>query len=349
MKTLKRSQNIIVSVLLICVFSFLLTSCQSKKEATEPTPSKTAKSPSKVNKSALPVNSTNSINSSNSQSNQPQTQYTPEKKPVDAPLAPLTNNKTSLSQKQYSVDKKSMVAPQVSVTTKKVFLPNLSASSGSSGASMKSANSQSNLPPTQYALKSASVQPESTPKSDPYELVDIIVASMKSANIAFNAPEKINISEKAKIQLLLSMKKSIEELKNEITLPGQLEGNRVKVANRMEAKLTGSSFDINPITEEEQAIGTNDTAEWNWEIKPKSKGRQNLYLTLTAIFVIDGKKTPKTIRTFDKTIEVEVTAKQVSKGFIAKNWQWLCVVIIFPIAGWLWKRRKSQKTNTDNP
>jgi hypothetical protein len=348
MKTLKRSQNIFIYVLLVCAFFVLLASCQSNKEATEPAPPKATKSPSKVNKSALPVNSTNSMNSANNESSQPQKQYSPEKKPVDAPLAPVTTNKTSFPKTQYSLNKKPMAAPPAPVA-KKVFLPNRSASSGPSSASMNTANSQSNKQQTPYALKKSPVQTESTSKSDPYELVDIIVASMKSANIAFNTPQKLNINETAEIQLLLSMKKSIEELKGEITSSGQTEGDTVKVANRMEAKLTGSNFQITAITEEEQAIGKNDTAEWNWEIKPQSKGRQKLHLTLTAIFVIDGKKTPKTIRTFDKTIEVEVTAKQASKGFIAKNWQWLCVVIIFPIAGWLWKRRKSQKINTDKP
>jgi 2'-5' RNA ligase len=47
--------------------------------------------------------------------------------------------------------------------------------------------------------------------------------------------------------------------------------------------------------------------EWKWKIKPTSPGRQHLHLTLAAIFTVDGEPTKRAIRTFDKTIEVQIT------------------------------------------
>lgn len=154
-------------------------------------------------------------------------------------------------------------------------------------------------------------------------LVDEYLASISSANIAFNSPQTLNLNETTQIKLLLSLKKSIEELQREISSssPGSTDGASIKVVNRMEARLTGNNFQITAITSEEQAIGENETVEWRWQIKPLSTGFHNLHLTLTAIFEIDGSATRRSLRTFDKSIEVEVTTSQIVSSFIEKNWQ----------------------------
>lgn len=183
-----------------------------------------------------------------------------------------------------------------------------------------------------------------TPQADPLALVDHFLASMKSANLAFNSPQTINLNDTAQIQLLLSLNKSIEDLQREInsSVSGPREGASIKVANRMEARLTGPNFQITAITTEEQAIGANDTVEWRWEIKPLTTGRHNLHLTLTAIFNVDGSTTRRSLRTFDKSIEVEVTTRQIAIDFIEKYWQWILVAVLWPIASWIWKRWASK-------
>jgi hypothetical protein len=89
-------------------------------------------------------------------------------------------------------------------------------------------------------------------------------------------------------------------------------------------------------------------AEWNWEIHPKEQGQHRLHLTLTALLETDGRSTPRAIRTFSKNIEVNVTTTQQIGIFVKNNWQWLWAAILVPIAGWLWKRRKKQLTNTSS-
>ena len=169
---------------------------------------------------------------------------------------------------------------------------------------------------------------------------------MDWANIAFNSPSTIKLDETAQLQLLLSLQKSIEELSRAIVEAGAREGAKVKVSNRMEARLSGPTFQITAITTEEQAIGSVDTIEWKWEIKPTVAGRHNLHLTLTALINVDGAATRSSVRTFNRTIEVEVTARQRALEFVEKNWQWLWAAILLPIAGWLWKRRKDQRGTT---
>lgn len=184
------------------------------------------------------------------------------------------------------------------------------------------------------------------PPSDPLCSVDRILASMDWANIAFNCPQTINLHETAQIKLLLSLQKSIDELRAAITAGGEREGARVKVLNRMEARLSGPNFQITAITTEEQAVGSIETVEWKWEIKPTTTGHHSLHLTLTALFNIDGATTRRNIRTFDRMIDVEVTTGQRVTEFFRKNWQWLWAAVLLPVAGWLWKRWKSKNVTS---
>ncbi len=64
------------------------------------------------------------------------------------------------------------------------------------------------------------------PKSAPYLLteVDRILKSMTLGNIAFNTPASMRCDEKTKIQLLLSSRTAIEELKQKISGLGEKVG-----------------------------------------------------------------------------------------------------------------------------
>jgi hypothetical protein len=170
--------------------------------------------------------------------------------------------------------------------------------------------------------------------------VDQVVGSLEKANIAFNVPEKLNLKETAQIELLLSMRESAETLRNSIEAEGAREGATIKVSKRMEASLTGADFQITEITPKEQAVGSIETVNWKWDVKPTSLGQHPLHLTLTALVSVDGTTTRRAIRTFDKTIKVNVTATQWAGDFVAKNWQWLWAAIVLPLAGGVWKQWK---------
>jgi hypothetical protein len=150
----------------------------------------------------------------------------------------------------------------------------------------------------------------------------------------------MNIRNTALIHLVLSVVRPIEDLKQMIEAEGERIGARIQVSNRMEARLSGTNFQITAITPETQAVTRNDVTDWKWEIKPISAGRQYLHLTLSALLKLEGISTPRTIRTFDRTIEVEVSWDQRVTTFLKNNWQWLWAAILVPVAGWLWKRKK---------
>ena len=190
--------------------------------------------------------------------------------------------------------------------------------------------------------------PNENPKKQQPNNVDKLIREMEFGSIAFNAPTNINIDDSHQIQLILSLAETVEGLKQSITEEGKKVGAIIKVSDRMEARLSGYMFQITAITPEIQAVSKSQQTEWKWEIHPKKEGKHRMHLTLTALLEIDGHSTPRTIRTFSKIIEVNVTATQKIGTFFKNNWQWLWAAILVPVAGWLWKRKKKQLTNTSS-
>lgn len=184
----------------------------------------------------------------------------------------------------------------------------------------------------------ASAAPQS---EQPLGAVDRVLEKMEIGNAAFNVPSAMNLDDTSSVQLMLSLITPIEELKNLIEADGLKEGVRIRVSDRMEARLSGPNFSITGVTDEVQAVSHLSATEWRWDIKPVEEGKQILHLTLSALIIVDGASTPRAIRTFDKIIEVEVTWGQKVSLFIEKNWQWLWAAVLVPVGGWLWKRRKT--------
>jgi hypothetical protein len=182
-------------------------------------------------------------------------------------------------------------------------------------------------------------EPEPGPSPSEFGAIDRIIARLPRANAAFNAPTALALGESAVVQLRLSAQKSIRELKEEITALGEKEGANIKVSERMEARLTGLGFEIEAVTPETQGVSGQETTEWKWEIEPTETGTQRLHLTLTALIEVDGQASPRTVRTFERMLVVDVALSTRVSQFVGDNWQWLWTAILIPLAGWLVRRR----------
>lgn len=174
-------------------------------------------------------------------------------------------------------------------------------------------------------------------------MADDVLARMGKANIAFNAPEKIEIGMNSQVQLLMSVEDEIAELEAQITEPGVVVSARVSVSQTMRATLKGTGFTITAVTDEEQIIPTTERSEWLWNVKPTSGGTQVLQLTLTAVLDVDGKQAKRTIKTFQKEIEVEVPYSFLLSEFVSNNWQWLWSALLVPVGGWIVIRIRTSK------
>lgn len=127
-------------------------------------------------------------------------------------------------------------------------------------------------------------------------------------SIAFNTPEELNVHERHVIQLLLDPSEiAPAELESKLSEPGAASSARIRIAENVEAILTGPAFEIRPITPEVQAISREEPTEWRWEVEPREEGTHRLFLTINALIPSAGGERRRAVRTFDRTIIVRVT------------------------------------------
>jgi beta-lactam-binding protein with PASTA domain len=192
-------------------------------------------------------------------------------------------------------------------------------------------------------LPSPARPPSSAPEAPPVSApptasIDELLARLGRANIAFNAPKQLQLHEIAVIQLLLSVREPIEALQRDLQGPGERIGAEVRISTEMEAHLSGTGFKVEPITPERQAISEKERTEWSWQVEPTRTGVMHLQLTLSANLDVAGRSVPRTIRTFEQRIDVEVTWRERTLAFIGGNWQWLWTAILIPLFAWGYRR-----------
>jgi len=170
-----------------------------------------------------------------------------------------------------------------------------------------------------------------------------ISAQLTTASMAFNVKDKANIDDIIKVQLLINPYKSVEELKKELSVAGSTTTATVKVSKIIIASLAAPHFKITKITPEEQALKENETTEWLWKLIPTEVGNHEIEVTITAVIKVDGTSTSYHIRTYDQTIKVEITPKQLMNNWLTEHWEWLLSTLLIPLGIWFYELRKKRK------
>jgi hypothetical protein len=198
-------------------------------------------------------------------------------------------------------------------------------------------------PPPSTGGTSSAARASAAPDTDTSTaVVDRLLAQLQPGHVAFNAPQAINVEDTVLVQLVVSPGASRTELRERIEGPGRVVDEAVQVANTMQARLTGEGFRITAQTPERQLVSSGVT-EWAWEITPMAPGRHTLTLALDALVPLDGSVVPRTLRTFRKPIEVDVTAGQRVSSFVEAHGKWVWTTLLVPAFGWAAKRRKDRK------
>lgn len=167
--------------------------------------------------------------------------------------------------------------------------------------------------------------------------VDTVTRQLFSAALAFVIPEKANVDDSIKAQLLINPKKDLDSLKGELTKKGTVTAKEVKVSRVVKATIVAPDFDVTNITEEEQILADNESTEWLWSLSPKSSGAHEVNLTVTAVINSNGKESKHHIKSFEKTITINITAEQIIKNRFDENWKWVISTLIIPLLGFLFK------------
>ena len=197
----------------------------------------------------------------------------------------------------------------------------------------------SSVTATDVVTEPADVSLAREPVSTSTETVDEVLSQLVLGNVAFNSPEKINIEDTVSIKVVLSPNEAEAVLLDRVDEPGTKVSESLQVSNLMEARLSGEGFKIVAVTKERQAISSGVT-EWIWDVTPLAEGKRQLTLTIDALITINGEVVPKTLRTFRKPIEVEVTNTQKVSGMLNEHGKWLWSTLLVPIFGWVFKKRK---------
>lgn len=181
----------------------------------------------------------------------------------------------------------------------------------------------------------STVERQSPPAKQP---ADAVVQQLFSAALAFVIPEAANIEDEIKAQLLINPAKEVEALTRDLTKKGTVIGGNVKVSRVVKATIVAPDFEVTNITEEEQILTDTESTEWLWALTPKTAGSHDVSLTVTAIVTVNNRETKHHLKTFEKTVTVEVTTQQVILGWFKRNWQWIVSTLIIPFGIWLYKK-----------
>lgn len=171
--------------------------------------------------------------------------------------------------------------------------------------------------------------------------VDKELAKLDWQQMAYTAPDRMEIGSTVTVDVALGGNRTFAELVPLLENAGKAEGQRVQVADRMEARLTGSGFEIIPNTPETQLVSTTQATRWLWQVKAKDLGTQKLYLSLNALLSLNGKDTAKSVMTFQREISVQVTSISGTWAFVERYWAYLTVAltaVILPLFVYLWKK-----------
>ena len=181
--------------------------------------------------------------------------------------------------------------------------------------------------------------------------VDDFLAQLLPGNMAFRRPPAMLRGETKIVSLVVSQTLSIPELKETIQAKGDVVGGHtIKIAPMMQAHLTGGAFEITLITAEVQPISRTETTEWKWEIRPKEFGKLRLHLAVNALVMVGDTERSRTLRTFEETVDVNVSWTQSALAFLAEHVEWLVqglgALVLVPLFGWLIKRWRKRATGT---
>ncbi len=123
---------------------------------------------------------------------------------------------------------------------------------------------------------------------------------------------------------------------------GELAGEEVRVSDTMEAQLAGVGFRIEAITPTVQLVPGEGATQWKWAIAATKSGEQRLHLTLSAVLTQEGRDRQYTIRTFARTLVVDVTLRERLGGFVDDYAVDRSLRNDLGLLGWLARRRRQR-------
>ncbi|MDF1812779.1 MAG: hypothetical protein P1V20_11215 [Verrucomicrobiales bacterium] len=201
-------------------------------------------------------------------------------------------------------------------------------------------------PPLSGAVPAPAPAPRNSVSKYAFESAPVkrATSSFTDANIAFQTPGRMQVGKSRDVKLVLNLRKTIEELREELGKEFPTQGATIEASPIMEASLSGGSFDIRAASPVRQAIRDNADTTWEWSVVPREKGEHLLKLRLYAIVTLQGTAAPMEVKTFERDISVDVSIQELVLGFVKDNIQLVWLVLVVPVAGFLSRMFKGGKS-----
>ncbi|AEJ02505.1 hypothetical protein Nit79A3_2751 [Nitrosomonas sp. Is79A3] len=135
-------------------------------------------------------------------------------------------------------------------------------------------------------------------------IFDASLDKMRLAIISYdNLPAVVKRGESIRIKLELFIIHT-DTTKNKQIYSRERINHEINVGDILEIKLVGQNFNITPLISEKQALSSMQNRTWEWNVYPRSMGKDNLHLTITGFLKIDGETIPWAIANYSHDIEI---------------------------------------------
>ena len=162
--------------------------------------------------------------------------------------------------------------------------------------------------------------------------------NLSPGTIAFNAPDRMKVSETATVTVRIAPKGEASNITGGLSGPTSTAPQE-HITENMAAKLDGVGFEITALSPETQSVAGGGFAEWRWNVTAAEPGDHDLNVTIIAKF--DQRE--RSLPTQSHHVHVDGDPTAAFKEFLEKNWQWLASVIVIPLIALLWKSRAKRK------
>lgn len=166
------------------------------------------------------------------------------------------------------------------------------------------------------------------------------------SQIHFTTPAEARQGEATRVELTVQLDTAAEALRRQVNAAAK--GDSARMAGRhLHARLLGQHWRIAPLTPTELAVEPGKLARWQWEVTPLDAGAQRLHLSVSANIGQGAFATPRTVRTFDRGVEVATNADMAVAPFLPPRetlmkWSLLGLggLLALVLGGWWLMRRR---------
>jgi hypothetical protein len=151
--------------------------------------------------------------------------------------------------------------------------------------------------------------------SGPCTDVGDVVDNLATGKYHFNKPDSAILGEPFPLRLFMQTAE-VQPI-NFDGLPGTVVVRPGKLAQSVEATLSGDDFEITPAGPQPRTATRSELVEWNWKLKPTSTGKKTLTIEVAANIQVGPDKHRVQIKTLHESIVIQVTLFQRLKTYMA--------------------------------